>query len=43
MLLDEFKTMHTTMADKIQETYTIGNQMTDYLEKQIILDFHMRG
>jgi hypothetical protein len=43
MLLDEFKTMHKTLADKIEDTYTIGNQMCDYLEKQIILDYHLRG
>lgn len=43
MLLDEFKTRHQTLSDKIEATYRIGNQMLDYLEKQIILDYHLRG
>ncbi len=42
-LLDEFKTRHTTLSDKIEQTYTIGREMLDYLEKQIILDYHLRG
>ena len=41
--LDEFKTRHTTITDRINETYKIGNQMMDYLERQIILDHHWRG
>lgn len=43
MLLDEFKTRHTTLSNKIEETYNIGNEMSNYLEKQMILDYHMRG
>ena len=43
MLLDEFKTRHQTLSDKIEATYRIGNLMRDYLEKQIILDYHLRG
>jgi hypothetical protein len=31
------------MSDKIEQTYRIGNCMLDYLEKQIILDYHLRG
>lgn len=43
MLLEEFETRHKTLSDKIEETYRIGNLMLDYLEKQIILDYHLRG
>ena len=43
MLLEEFQTRHRTLSDKIEETYRIGNLMLDYLEKQIILDYHLRG
>lgn len=31
------------MSDKIEETYRVGNLMLDFLEKQIILDYHLRG
>ena len=41
--LNEFKTRHTTITDRINETYKIGNQMMEYLEQQIILDHHWRG
>jgi hypothetical protein len=41
--LDEFETRHKTLSDKIEHTYRIGNLMLDYLEKQIILDYHLRG
>lgn len=41
--LDEFTTRHTTITDKINETYRVGKQMVDYMEKQIILDYHFRG
>lgn len=40
---DEFTTRHKTITARINETYKIGNQMMDYLEKQIILDHHFRG
>ena len=43
MILDEFQTRHQTLSDKINETYKIGNFMLDYLEKQIIIDYHLRG
>lgn len=43
MILDEFQTRHKNLADKINETYKIGNIMLDYLEKQIIIDYHLRG
>ena len=41
--LDDFQTRHSTITDRITETYKIGNKMVEYLEKQIILDFHFRG
>ena len=41
--MDEFETRHKTLSDKIEHTYRIGNLMLDYLEKQIILDYHLRG
>lgn len=41
--MDEFETRHKTLSDKIEHTYTIGNLVKDYLEKQIILDYHLRG
>lgn len=41
--MDEFETRHKTLSDKIEHTYRIGNVMLDYLEKQIILDYHLRG
>ena len=34
---------HQTISDRIAETYKISNQMLGYLEKQIILDYHLRG
>lgn len=43
MLLEEFETRHKTLSDKIEDTYRVGNMMLDYLEKQIILDYHLRG
>lgn len=41
--MDEFTTRHSTIADRIQKTYRLGNKMVDFLEKQVILDFHFRG
>ena len=41
--VDEFQTRHSTITDRINETYKIGNKMIDYLEKQIIIDYHFRG
>lgn len=43
MILDEFQTRHKTLSDKINDTYRVGNLMMDYLEKQIIVDYHLRG
>lgn len=41
--LEQFQTRHKTISTRINETYRIGAQMSDYLEKQIILDYHFRG
>ena len=41
--LDEFQTRHTTIRQRINETYKVGNKMVDYLERQVILDYHFRG
>lgn len=43
MLLEEFEMRHKTLSDKIEDTYKVGNMMLDYLEKQLILDYHIRG
>ena len=32
-LIDEFKTRHATITNSINETYKIGNQLLDYLQK----------
>ena len=42
-VLDEFKTRHATITQSIEETYRIGNRLLDFLEKQIIIDYHFRG
>jgi len=34
---------HTTITERINETYKVGKKMVDFLEKQIILDYHFRG
>ena len=41
--VDEFKTRHTTITHSINDTYRIGNKLLDYVEKQVIIDFHLRG
>ena len=41
--LDEFQTRHSTIEKRISETYLVGKKMIEYLEKQVILDFHFRG
>ena len=43
MILDEFETRPKSLSDKIEQTYRVGNVMLDYLEKQIIIDYHLRG
>ena len=42
-VVDEFKTRHTTITDSINDTYRIGNKLLDYVEKQVIIDFHLKG
>jgi hypothetical protein len=41
--LDEFKTRHATITQSIEETYRIGNRLLDYCEKQLIIDYHLKG
>jgi len=38
-----FQMRHSTITERIEHTYKISNKMLDYLEKQIILDYHFRG
>ena len=42
-VLDEFKTRHATITADIEQTYRIGNRLLDFIEKQIIIDFHLKG
>lgn len=41
--LDEFQTRHSTISERIEETYLLGNTILDYLEKQMVLSYHFRG
>lgn len=41
--LDEFQTRHATITDSINDTYMIGNKLLDFIEKQIIIDYHLMG
>ena len=41
--LDEFKTRHASINERIHETSSIGNKLRDYFEDQLILDYHFRG
>lgn len=41
--VDEFKTRHLTIKQNINETYRIGNRLLDFIEKQVIIDYHLRG
>ena len=34
---------HSTITERINETHKISNHMLNYLEKQIIIDYHFRG
>lgn len=40
---EDFLTRHTTIKNSINDTYRIGNQLLDYVEKQMIIDYHLRG
>lgn len=42
-VVDEFKTRHSTITDSINDTYRIGNKLLDFVEKQVIIDYHLRG
>jgi hypothetical protein len=41
--LDEFQTRHATINESIENTYRIGNKLLSYIEKQIIIDYHLMG
>jgi hypothetical protein len=41
--LEEFKLRHNALSEKIMNTYKIGNKILDFIEKQIIVDYHLRG
>ena len=41
--LSEFQFRHSTITERIGTTYRISNALTEYLEKQLILDLHFRG
>ena len=42
-LHEEFLTRHTTIRNSIEDTYRIGGQLLDYVRKQMIIDYHLRG
>ena len=42
-VVDEFKTRYATITNSIENTYFIGNKLLDYIEKQIIIDYHLKG
>ena len=42
-LIEDFKKRHQTITESIGETYKIGNRLLTYLQKQIIIDYHLRG
>ena len=42
-VVDEFKTRHATITADIEQTYRIGNRLLDFIEKQIIIDYHLKG
>ena len=41
--VDEFQTRHATINESITSTYRIGNQLQSFIEKQIIIDYHIMG
>ena len=41
--MDDFETRHGTIKSEIDTSETIGLKLEDFLENQIILDFHFRG
>ncbi len=42
-VVDDFRTRHSTITDSINDAYRIGNQLLDYVEKQVIIDYHLKG
>ena len=42
-VVHDFRTRHTTITDSIADAYRIGNQLLDYVEKQVIIDYHLKG
>ena len=43
LVVDEFKTRHSTITASINDAYRIGNKLLDFVEKQVIIDYHLRG
>lgn len=41
--LDDFQTRHATINSSIEDAYRIGNQLQSFIEKQIIIDYHLMG
>ena len=42
-VVDDFRTRHSTITESINDAYRIGNQLLDYVEKQVIIDYHLKG
>jgi len=42
-VLDEFHTRHATINQSINDTYRIGNKLLEFIEKQVIIDYHLMG
>jgi len=42
-LVDEFKTRHASITKLIDDTYLISNKLLDFIEKEIVIDYHLRG
>ena len=42
-VVDEFKTRHATITKLIDDTYLISNKLLNFIEKEIIIDYHLRG
>lgn len=41
--IKDYRTKHAETSDRINTTYMIGNRMTGYLAKRLILDYNFRG
>ena len=41
--LDEFHTRHKTIEEDIEASYRIGNHLQSFIEKQVIIDYHLMG